>query len=302
MSGRLVILPKKSYCPWNPKNVARVDRDEREHQEKLDRQQQQKAQEQSHTRLLVLRKRAREEIDDNCLQRFNLFEKEERDHQERTRDELLRQGNPAKLNDERHVEKRGNPGTFPSKNDEIPFYMKSNLDGDKSTKRNVKMDAGVKERLDPMRQFHLHHEQDSRVPSSTQQITTPKEHTAKDEKQNASKRRQRRSPDSENHHDDTSGTSPSASSRGERRKNKRLKKAKKKSRKQKRNNSKETRGEDFPNDESDGNANANDTLVELRRRRAEREESERKRQDHLLGSTLEKRQYYDQYNPRLSRK
>ena len=22
MSGRLVILPKKSYCPWNPENVA----------------------------------------------------------------------------------------------------------------------------------------------------------------------------------------------------------------------------------------------------------------------------------------
>ena len=31
MSGRLVILPKKSYCPWNPKNVARVERDEARH-------------------------------------------------------------------------------------------------------------------------------------------------------------------------------------------------------------------------------------------------------------------------------
>jgi hypothetical protein len=37
MSGRLVLLPKKSYTPWNPKNVERVLKDEalaREEQEK----------------------------------------------------------------------------------------------------------------------------------------------------------------------------------------------------------------------------------------------------------------------------
>ena len=38
MSGRLIILPKKSYCPWKPENVERVLRDERlerERQEQL---------------------------------------------------------------------------------------------------------------------------------------------------------------------------------------------------------------------------------------------------------------------------
>ena len=43
MSGRLVILPKKSYCPWNAKNVERCLRDERlerERQTQLDQQQQ----------------------------------------------------------------------------------------------------------------------------------------------------------------------------------------------------------------------------------------------------------------------
>jgi hypothetical protein len=40
MSGRLVILPKKSYCPWNPQNVERVLRDERLERE---RQQQEEA-------------------------------------------------------------------------------------------------------------------------------------------------------------------------------------------------------------------------------------------------------------------
>jgi hypothetical protein len=29
MSGRLVILPKKSYCPWKPENIERILRDER---------------------------------------------------------------------------------------------------------------------------------------------------------------------------------------------------------------------------------------------------------------------------------
>lgn len=36
MSGRLIILPKKSYCPWKPENIERVLRDER-----LDREQRQ---------------------------------------------------------------------------------------------------------------------------------------------------------------------------------------------------------------------------------------------------------------------
>ena len=36
MSGRLVILPKKTYCPWRPENVERVLRDERLERERLE--------------------------------------------------------------------------------------------------------------------------------------------------------------------------------------------------------------------------------------------------------------------------
>ena len=38
MSGRLTILPKKSYCPWNQENVERVLRDERLERERLEKQ------------------------------------------------------------------------------------------------------------------------------------------------------------------------------------------------------------------------------------------------------------------------
>ena len=38
MSGRLTILPKKSYCPWNQDNVERVLRDERLERERLEKE------------------------------------------------------------------------------------------------------------------------------------------------------------------------------------------------------------------------------------------------------------------------
>ena len=37
MSGRLIILPKKSYNPWKPENVERVLRDERLERERKQR-------------------------------------------------------------------------------------------------------------------------------------------------------------------------------------------------------------------------------------------------------------------------
>ena len=36
MSGRLIILPKKTYCPWNPQNLERVLRDERIEKERIE--------------------------------------------------------------------------------------------------------------------------------------------------------------------------------------------------------------------------------------------------------------------------
>jgi hypothetical protein len=36
MSSRLIILPKKSYCPWKPENVQRVLRDQEQHRRETD--------------------------------------------------------------------------------------------------------------------------------------------------------------------------------------------------------------------------------------------------------------------------
>ena len=38
MSGRLTILPKKTYCPWKPENIERVLRDERLERERIDKE------------------------------------------------------------------------------------------------------------------------------------------------------------------------------------------------------------------------------------------------------------------------
>ena len=38
MSGRLIILPKKSYTPWNPQNIERVIKDEQIEREKNERE------------------------------------------------------------------------------------------------------------------------------------------------------------------------------------------------------------------------------------------------------------------------
>jgi hypothetical protein len=51
MSGRLIILPKKSYCPWKPENVQRVLRDEARHRQQ---ESQQALQEGRKTRQLAL--------------------------------------------------------------------------------------------------------------------------------------------------------------------------------------------------------------------------------------------------------
>jgi hypothetical protein len=79
MSGRLVILPKKSYCPWKPENVARVQRDEEQHQTQLEQRLQSEKQQcgQERNRLLLQRKLAKDDQEETSLQHVNLFQAEE---------------------------------------------------------------------------------------------------------------------------------------------------------------------------------------------------------------------------------
>lgn len=86
MSGRLVILPKKSYCPWKRENVERVMRDERLEKERSEKQQQQREEQEVVTRK---RKRTLESFDEASQElhggneilpatgHINLFQEEE---------------------------------------------------------------------------------------------------------------------------------------------------------------------------------------------------------------------------------
>lgn len=71
--GRLVILPKKSYCPWKPENVERVLRDER-----LEKEQRS---EQKISRPDQIRQYQEEATDKKKEpERFRLFQREEDEH------------------------------------------------------------------------------------------------------------------------------------------------------------------------------------------------------------------------------
>lgn len=84
MSGRLIILPKKSYCPWNPENVERVLRDEQEHAKQQQLQQAQQQQEASDKRLKALHaNKNRSSFTQPQQQHVNLFAKEEEEHWKR---------------------------------------------------------------------------------------------------------------------------------------------------------------------------------------------------------------------------
>lgn len=78
MSGRLIILPKKSYCPWKPENVERVLRDERLERERLEREEKELRQQESKQRLATLKGTTTGSSADAAPQtHVNLFEPEE---------------------------------------------------------------------------------------------------------------------------------------------------------------------------------------------------------------------------------
>mmetsp|Transcript_7767 Transcript_7767/g.16964 ORF Transcript_7767/g.16964 Transcript_7767/m.16964 type:complete len:375 (-) Transcript_7767:36-1160(-) len=57
MSGRLIILPKKSYAPWKPENVERVLRDERLERERVEREEAARLGSESVARIQLLKKK-----------------------------------------------------------------------------------------------------------------------------------------------------------------------------------------------------------------------------------------------------
>ena len=57
MSGRLIILPKKTYTPWNPQNIERVTRDERLHKERLEKEEEERRRRANRNRIREMKDR-----------------------------------------------------------------------------------------------------------------------------------------------------------------------------------------------------------------------------------------------------
>lgn len=147
MSGRLIISGKKSYTPWNQKNVERVLRDERLAKEKGHTEAKQKRQREGNLRISNLKKfKSGDDVssflkDDNtsCPQHFNLFEKEELAHKC-----IL-----SVSNDEKKT------------HDILPNYLVAKDNGihsqtefyKRSTHVRLDLDEKIKDSLDPMREF-----------------------------------------------------------------------------------------------------------------------------------------------------
>jgi hypothetical protein len=301
MSGRLIILPKKSYCPWNKNNVERVLRDERQHAEAQEREESLRDQESSRARLQTLRERkesqggaAESRLDDKIVQaqHVNLFSVEEEEHRKRAEN--------ATAIDSRKG-KRTNSGIMPlylghsARKDS--FYLKTgdHLPKDQNERSNPKEDR-LKSRMDPMKEFVARGEPTSRVASPSEQ---PSKEPATATQPSSSIRKHRRHRRSSERNLDPSSDSDSSSSASsledsdsrERRRRRRRKRRKHSSQKQ---GSREKKSK--VND-------SRNSLDELRRRRAEREEKERNRQERVIASSERHKhaRYQDQYHPGLSR-
>ena len=132
MSGRLVILPKKTYCPWRPENVERVLRDERLERERLENDEKERIDEKR-------RSRARRAEGDGAAGagedggHVNLFP-EAREAElklargEKAKEEALRNNGilPVPL---------GGDEATKRKSGAVPFYLRASTDGGKEEVR-----------------------------------------------------------------------------------------------------------------------------------------------------------------------
>jgi hypothetical protein len=146
MSGRLIILPKKSYCPWKPENVERVLRDERREAERLEREKEIATRHESELRLTLRRKQqGLPDIPEQQPQHVNLFQAEE----EASLQKVLRG------NDENNKVVVGvmpvslGQTVLKTRGDRRPFYLRESEQVEElSTKETKRQDT-----LDPMRKF-----------------------------------------------------------------------------------------------------------------------------------------------------
>ncbi|KAL7465768.1 hypothetical protein ACHAXS_006091 [Conticribra weissflogii] len=129
MSGRLVILPKKTYCPWNPSNVERVRRDEWLERERVEKEQR-LVEEEDRRRKSRCRNQSdaeRQSLTKEHKGHVNLFPEAEEAEKK-----LFHEGGIKAA--DKSVEKSDNNGVFPvplggdeaknRKSGKLPFYMR----------------------------------------------------------------------------------------------------------------------------------------------------------------------------------
>lgn len=142
MSGRLIILPKKTYCPWKPENVERVLRDERLERERIETQEKEQRQRESRQRLQKLKGNESDSVvvQQQNEQHVNLFESEE---QAMMKNETAVAVRPTKA--------LSSGGIMPVRLDSVveknkvqPFYVRGSV---------VRNDEKRKARMDPMKAF-----------------------------------------------------------------------------------------------------------------------------------------------------
>ena len=334
MSGRLIILPKKSYCPWNPKNVEVVLRDEREHAEKEEKERKRKQQDSSRARLEALKGILPSEDGREDLGHVNLFEEEEKQHLEQACEtkEAKKVGiMPLYLG--RSVEKSNRA-----------FYLQKPKPKEGEVTK-VK-DEKLKTRMDPMSEFHLldnHEGKPKGIASSpagrslnrsSSDAHSPKICESKprkrhryssggevkesssdsdsslDQRDRKKRRRRRRHPVRNESSDISSNSSPISNAWRKRSERKRSRKSHRRHRKDKgRKVDASDDGESVPEVSRSRRKHlrqegeAKKSMEELRRRRTQREQRERERQDLLIRNSHSRGagRYKDQYNPRLSR-
>ncbi|GKY93934.1 hypothetical protein MPSEU_000360300 [Mayamaea pseudoterrestris] len=279
MSGRLVILPKKSYCPWKPENLARVERDERMHAEQLQQQNCQRVRKRGHERMDRMRNEKSRggshgtTITSESPQHVNLFRREE--------DEA------ARLGGQRRTNTSGRSSRLTAGTEAKPFYIEQPVCIGTKSRSDLVHEAQhvLKTALDPASTFmsndtHGQNYHNSRTQSTRQNqapdlVQIQLGRTSSLPKHDERRRRRRKHGDDEsvsNIHKETS----------------------------KRSIRKKQRMEQSQPSISDG------ALADLRRRRMVRESDERERQETITTSYgyangRNQRKYNDQFHPSLAR-
>ena len=182
MSGRLIILPKKTYCPWNPQSIERVLRDERIEKERVEAQEKQERLRVKHGQIKNMKARAAAKEEGNQSlststststtenskssesknteqQHVNLFEAEEQEFQRDTIERAVL-GADGTRNNSSMGNKGTQAGILPvfltdkipeeSKKESRPFYAKKDC-------LTSRVDGKLKANIDPMRDFHSTH-------------------------------------------------------------------------------------------------------------------------------------------------